>query len=60
VETEQQLALLSDMGCEVAQGYYFSKPVEAEAFSQLMIEKGVLQITAGLPNDRALTRLKNI
>jgi len=43
VETEQQLALLSDMGCEVAQGYYFSKPVEAEAFSQLMIEKGVLK-----------------
>jgi len=42
VETEQQLALLSDMGCEVAQGYYFSKPVEAEAFSQLMVEKGMI------------------
>jgi len=43
VETKQQLTLLSEMGCEVAQGYYFSKPIESEEFSQLMIEKGVIK-----------------
>ncbi|CAA9463417.1 MAG: diguanylate cyclase/phosphodiesterase (GGDEF & EAL domains) with PAS/PAC sensor(s) [uncultured Rubrobacteraceae bacterium] len=28
VETEGQLARLRDMGCEVAQGFYFSKPLD--------------------------------
>ena len=27
VETAEQLALLDELGCDVAQGYYFSKPV---------------------------------
>ncbi len=31
VETEGQLARLREMGCEVAQGYYFSEPLDAEA-----------------------------
>ena len=43
VETPQQLELLSNMGCEVAQGYYFSKPIEVEDFSQLLIEKGLVE-----------------
>jgi diguanylate cyclase (GGDEF)-like protein len=29
VETKGQMALLSEMGCDFLQGYYFSKPVEA-------------------------------
>ena len=32
VETAEQLAALKSMGCDVVQGYYFSKPVPAESF----------------------------
>ena len=31
VETEAQLSRLRNMGCEVAQGYYFAKPLEGKA-----------------------------
>ena len=31
VETEKQATLLKEMGCDFAQGYYFSKPLPAEA-----------------------------
>jgi diguanylate cyclase (GGDEF)-like protein/PAS domain S-box-containing protein len=31
VETESCLALLKDIGCDSAQGYYFSKPMDSEA-----------------------------
>lgn len=30
VETREQLNLLDDLGCDIAQGYYFSKPVPAK------------------------------
>ena len=36
VETEQQRALLQGMDCELAQGFYFSKPSNAEATSTLL------------------------
>ncbi len=32
VETEGQLAFLREQGCNEAQGYYFSKPLEADRF----------------------------
>ena len=32
VETAGQLALLKEAGCDFAQGYYFSKPIAADAF----------------------------
>ena len=32
VETEEQLLLLKEMGCDIIQGYYFSKPVPPEEF----------------------------
>ena len=34
VETEEQLMLLKERGCDIIQGYYFSKPVPAEVFTQ--------------------------
>lgn len=34
VETEEQLKLLKERGCDIIQGYYFSKPVPAEEFTQ--------------------------
>jgi diguanylate cyclase (GGDEF)-like protein/PAS domain S-box-containing protein len=33
VETEEQAALLKEMGCDFAQGYHFAKPLPAEATS---------------------------
>jgi diguanylate cyclase (GGDEF)-like protein/PAS domain S-box-containing protein len=36
VETHQQLAFLQAHHCEEAQGYYFSRPVVAEKFAQLL------------------------
>jgi diguanylate cyclase (GGDEF)-like protein/PAS domain S-box-containing protein len=37
VETEEQLALLADQGCDIAQGYLFSKPVPADKISEMII-----------------------
>ena len=36
VETEEQLNTLKSMGCDFAQGYYFSEPVPAEQFKKLL------------------------
>ena len=36
VETEGQLAFLKDRGCTEVQGYYFSRPLPANAFEQFM------------------------
>ncbi|MBI5612435.1 MAG: PAS domain S-box protein [Gammaproteobacteria bacterium] len=36
VETEEQLAFLRARGCDVMQGYYFSKPVDAAALTALL------------------------
>ncbi|MDD2308649.1 MAG: EAL domain-containing protein [Desulfuromonadaceae bacterium] len=33
VETEEQLAYLAERGCQVIQGYYFSKPLSADDFA---------------------------
>ena len=35
VETERQVALLREIGCDLVQGYYFSKPLPAEEFTAL-------------------------
>ncbi len=39
VETKEQLDLLKEMGCDIVQGYYFSKPVPAEEFEKFIEEK---------------------
>jgi diguanylate cyclase (GGDEF)-like protein/PAS domain S-box-containing protein len=36
VETAEQLAFLQDHGCDEAQGYYFSRPVPAKQFAELL------------------------
>ena len=36
VETEEQLNALRTMGCEIVQGYYFSKPVPAVEFERFL------------------------
>jgi len=42
VETEGQLGLLKEAGCDLVQGYYFSRPLPPEEFEQLIArEKGI-------------------
>ena len=36
VETEEQMILLKKMGCEIIQGYYFSRPLPAVEFEEYM------------------------
>jgi hypothetical protein len=39
VETEEQYLVLKSMGCDLVQGYYFSKPVPPEAFEHFLVER---------------------
>ena len=36
VEVEEQYRILKDMGCQLIQGYYFSKPLPAGEFEKLI------------------------
>ncbi len=36
VETEEQRQVLQDLGCELYQGYLFSRPLELDAFEELL------------------------
>jgi diguanylate cyclase len=52
VETEEQLAFLKAHGCDEAQGYYFSKPVDAKEFAKLLetgIPSFVPHVSIGVP-----------
>ena len=39
VETAQQVSLLKSLGCDIIQGYYFSKPVSADEFEGFIKER---------------------
>ena len=39
VETEDQLHVLKAMGCDIVQGYYFSRPLPAEAFEEMILSR---------------------
>ena len=39
VETAEQLMALKGMGCDIVQGYYFSRPLPAEEFEPFVLEK---------------------
>jgi PAS domain S-box-containing protein len=51
VETEAQVNLLKDIGCELAQGYFYSKPAAAETIEQLLSNNRA----ANVPATRAKT-----
>lgn len=40
VETEAQISILKDLGCEVVQGYFFSRPLRHSDFEAKIILKG--------------------
>jgi len=40
VETGEQLAQLRELGCELAQGYWFSKPLDSFAVTEMLINLG--------------------
>lgn len=40
VETAEQLAQLRELGCELAQGYWFSKPLDSSAVTEMLINLG--------------------
>jgi diguanylate cyclase (GGDEF)-like protein/PAS domain S-box-containing protein len=46
VETPAQLAYLKQHGCNEMQGYYFSKPVPADAFGQILKQDGLLPLAS--------------
>ena len=39
VETAEQYRILKEMGCDIIQGYYFSRPLPAEEFEPFIIQK---------------------
>ncbi|MEG2544879.1 MAG: EAL domain-containing protein, partial [Longicatena sp.] len=41
VETLEHIALMKEFGCNVAQGYYFAKPMNEESFEEVFKEKCV-------------------
>lgn len=43
VETPEQVEFLKSAGCERMQGYYFSRPVQAEVIERLLQERGTLR-----------------
>lgn len=38
IETEEQMRVLKDLGCETVQGYYFSEPVPAGRFEPFLLQ----------------------
>lgn len=39
VETVEQFRLLRESGCDQIQGFYFSRPIPADAFGQMLLER---------------------
>ncbi len=54
VETEEQASALKELGCDLIQGYYFSKPLERDAFTTL------LQNDEAYPELTAIFELANL
>jgi EAL domain-containing protein (putative c-di-GMP-specific phosphodiesterase class I) len=46
VETQAQADMLKDIGCELAQGYLYARPVAAEAIEQLLRDNRAASISS--------------
>ena len=40
IETEEQLAIVTDMGCDEVQGYYFNRPMPASELAAVLAQPG--------------------
>jgi diguanylate cyclase len=49
VETQRQLDILSEMHCDLVQGYLFSKPVPAQEFAELLTRRNRKEQALPLP-----------
>ena len=38
VETREQMLALKELGCDIVQGYWFSRPVPADEFEAFLIK----------------------
>ena len=57
VETAEQLFALKGMGCDIVQGYYFSKPVPAEEYEAFLLERRRADVTpSGKPEKTSRVR----
>ncbi|MCW2667282.1 MAG: hypothetical protein JWN57_2244, partial [Frankiales bacterium] len=52
VETPEQLRILQAMGCDLAQGWLFSRAVDAQRFEQLLASGARFDVPAPLPAPR--------
>jgi EAL domain-containing protein (putative c-di-GMP-specific phosphodiesterase class I) len=59
VETQEQLELLKHIGCDMAQGFLFSRPARPEIIQQLLVDQQNLGLTPPAPSSslRQLTKL---
>jgi EAL domain-containing protein (putative c-di-GMP-specific phosphodiesterase class I) len=55
VENAEQLSYLREHGCDLVQGYYFSEPLSAEEFLELL-ERGKPLLSVLAPHWRGLGR----
>lgn len=53
VETGDELQFITDRGCDVGQGYYFSRPLTASGFAERLEEKDGTMVTSGSPPVRS-------
>jgi diguanylate cyclase (GGDEF)-like protein/PAS domain S-box-containing protein len=44
VEEVEQLTVLTQLGCDLAQGYYFARPAPADQFNGLHVEPAILRL----------------
>lgn len=50
VETEQQLDVLKKLGCDIVQGYFFSKPVPSKEFEPFILQRKEAMKATGEPD----------
>jgi len=39
VETPEQVEQLRELGCDICQGYYFSRPLQSDKFEELLVSR---------------------